>query len=498
MNKDLNKKFNNQRPPVVVVLGHVDHGKTTLLDKIRQANIVSKEAGGITQSIGAYEIERDISSKNGVIRTGRRKITFIDTPGHEAFSKMRARGARAADLAVLIVAADDGVQPQTKEAIAIIKTEKIPFIVAINKIDKNNANVEKVKNDLTANDVLLEGYGGNVSFQLISATEGTGVEELLDLILLSSEFEDLPFDVTKAGKGFILEAKMDKRRGIVVSGVIKDGTVSQGDFINSNSAKGKIKQLENFLGEKIKNAMPSSPVLILGFETLPEVGEEFFVGKADTQNIDEVRIEQEELTPLANIELKKDEREIRIFLKADVSGSLEALREIIENISCPEKIRLKILGSSVGDITDGDVKSAISTKALLIGFRVKTNKEAITLAQAQGVRIITSEIIYELVKVLEENFAELDKEIIKGDLEILAIFGKKDGNQVVGGKVVSGSINNNSILEIKRGAKIIGQAKLLNLQQEKKDAVTVDEGDECGTLVDSGVAIKVGDHLLMK
>ncbi len=255
------------RPPIVAVMGHIDHGKTTLLDHIRQTNVAGKEAGGITQSIGAYEI-----SHKG------KKITFIDTPGHEAFSKMRERGAQAADLAILVVAADDGVKPQTKEALKAIRQANISFVVAINKIDKNNADIDRVKSDLRDNEVFLEGDGGDISWQAISAKKGEGVEELLDLILLVAEVADLKYDPAATPTGVILTARMDSRRGLTVSAVLRDGTLERNQKIITATAGGRIKILENFLGENSPTLTPSAPVLIMGFEQLQQIGEIFFDG----------------------------------------------------------------------------------------------------------------------------------------------------------------------------------------------------------------------------
>ena len=537
------------RPPVIVVLGHVDHGKTTLLDYIRKTNVaaraaseggeprpvagreagpprlahfrsvVESEAGGITQSIGAYEITHQSrnnaeinaeergkiqresafsqrSSAEGDFTTGSRKITFIDTPGHEAFSKMRTRGAKIADLAILVVAADDGVKPQTKESINILQESKTPFVVAINKIDKQGVDINNVKNGLTAEGVLLEGYGGNVSVQPISAKTGQGVKELLDLLLLAADLEDLKFNPRNPARGVILESKLESRRGIVATAIVKDGTLKVGDSIVAGGAHGKIKSLENFLGKKIKEAIPSMPVLISGFLSLPEVGEEFFVGEAEAKDANQMRMMRK---TTAIPEPKKGERIVNLILKADVSGSLEALSQIIQNLLRPEGVLLKILDQGVGEITDGDVKTAIPANAIIIGFKIKPTKAALNLAQAQRIKIITSDIIYELLKALELEFSNLGKTVIKGKLEILGVFGKKDAKQqIVGGRVLEGELINNSSVEIQRRESVLGTGKILNLQQAKKDVGKVPAGSECGLLVDTEVMIKAGDHLILR
>lgn len=477
-----------KRPPVIVVLGHVDHGKTTLLSKIRES-AMPKEPGKITQYTAAYEVEH-----HG------KKLTFIDTPGHEAFSKMRSRGAKVADLAILVVAVDDGVQPQTKEAIKVLKETETPFVVALNKVDKEGIDINKVKSELTAEGVLLEGYGGNVSVQPISGKTGQGVPELLDLLLLAADLEDLTYNPQNPARGVILEVKLESRRGIVATGILKDGMLRVGDPIISGSASGKVKSLEDFLGKKIKEAIPSMPVLILGFESLPQVGAEFLAGTAASR-IDTNIPRTTRIKDISEIRapISDDSRVLNLILKADVTGSLEALVTVLENLPKPEKTVMKIIDQSVGEITDGDVQLAISAKAKIIGFKTSPSRAAANLAQIHKVRIITSEVVYELVKALEEEFKSLAKEVIRGDLEVLALFGKKGAKQqIVGGKVISGAIENNSILEIERGEKVLGQGKVLNLQQEKKDTAKVGAGNEGGLLVESEVGIKIGDHLIMR
>ncbi len=465
-------------------MGSVDHGKTTLLDYIRKANVAAKEAGGITQSVGAYEIEHRTPSTEQVQR-----ITFIDTPGHEAFSKMKARGAKIADIAILVVATDDSVQPQTKEAIKIIQESKTPMIVAINKIDKV-PNTEPVKNDLMQASVMLEGYGGDITNQPISAKTGEGVSELLDLILLTADMENLEYNPEAPASGFVLESKLDRRRGIVTTLILKNGTLKHGDEITAGDHTGKVKILENFLGENVKSLTPSSPAIVMGFETLPNVGAEFYTGESKARQGKE-RLENKPaiLTP-------EKEGTVRLVLKADVSGSLEALSEIIKHLPVKPKQKVEIVSEGVGDITDGDIKHAMSTKAIVIGFRTRTIPAAATLARAQGIRVVESEIIYDLIKAIEATLASLDKKIAKGKLEILAIFSKKGTKQVIGGKVTEGQILNNAILEIERGGTVLGTGKIVNLQQAKRDVKTVEAGLECGLIFDCEKEIKVGDVLI--
>ncbi len=481
-------------PPIVVVMGHVDHGKSSLLDFIRKTNLVDKEAGGITQSIGAYEIIYND-----------KKITFIDTPGHEAFSKMRTRGAKVADLAILVVAADDGVKPQTKEVINILKQTQTPFVVAISKIDKLGVNIEKIKEELTQAEVLLEGYGGDISWQAISSKNGQGIDELLDLILLAAEIialegdshqeqEELTRDHKDKVSGVIIEARIDSQRGNVVTVIIKNGVLKIGEEVFTQSAKGKIKILENFIGKKVEKLAPSSPALILGFEVLPQIGEEFSTCEIKPKQFESALMQKSE------VEIIKIESKLpimKLMINADTSGSLEAISGAIKNLPMDE-VKIEIINESVGNITDGDIKLAKSTKSIIIGFRIKVDKIAEILARTQEIKIITSEIIYDLIKGVEREIISLGLPKIIGDLEILAIFSKKEKKQLIGGKVISGIIKNKSKLEVKRDEKIIGQGKILNLQHQKQNVAQVEEGKECGVVFEFGIVIEAGDRLIIR
>lgn len=488
---------NLKRPPVVVVVGHVDHGKTSLLDYIRKTNVAGKEAGGITQSVGAYEIEIPRQAPRDDFADKIRKITFIDTPGHEAFSKMRARGAHVADVGILVVAADEGIKPQTKEALKALQDSETPFVVAMTKIDKPNADLEKVKNDLTANNVLLEGYGGNISYQGVSSKTGEGVNELLDLILLTADLEELHYNPERRAAGIILEAKLDNKRGNTVTVILKDGRLKKGDLIATATAKGKVKILENFLGKPATELQPSSPAVILGFETLPQVGEEFVSGKLSEEDL--AKVKKLVFRKLESSDTKnKEAQTIRVILKADVSGSLEALHDLLRKVPIKENQTLDIISQSVGEITDGDIKDAVATGAMILGFRSYPNKAAENLARAQNITIVTDEIIYKLVEGIEKAFLEMGKSKFSGELEILAVFSAKGKIQTIGGRVTKGQIRMKSWLEVQRAEEIIGKGKVLNLQQKKNDANAVNEGNECGLIFESDVKIEVGDKLLSK
>lgn len=481
-----NQKNEKPRPPIVVVMGHVDHGKTSLLDYIRKTNVTAREAGGITQSVGAYEIEHNA-----------KKITFIDTPGHEAFSKMRTRGAQAADLAILVVAGDEGVKPQTKEALSQIQAAKLPFIVAINKIDKPDINLEKVKNELLTAGILLEGYGGDVSWQAISAKTGQGVQELLDLILLAAEMENLKYDPQVQAKGIIVEALRDNRRGIVVSVIVENGTLKLGENITTPTASGKIKSLKNFLGADVKFLEPSAPALILGFDSLPQIGEEFLTGEINF-NLMEMPL------PVAKKALAakgENSDKIKVVLKADNSGSLEVLSDIIKAI--PSAKPVVILGQSVGRINEGDFRLAVGNQALIIGFKTKLDPTADSLQKLSPITIISSDIIYELVKKFEDYLDSFREPDAVGELEVLAVFGKseknssagKQGKQTVGGKIIKGLIKNQQKFEVWRNEQSFVKGRILNLQEQRKDVAEAGTGKEVGLMVEAGDIIKVGDKL---
>lgn len=489
MLKEQAKNGPQKRPPVVVVLGHVDHGKSTLIDYIRKSDTAAKEAGGITQAIGSYEIEHKDTS--GLLQ----KITFIDTPGHEAFGAMRAHGARVADVAVLVVAADDGVKPQTKESIKCIKEAKIPFVVAVNKADLPAADIEKTKNELLQTEVFLEGMGGNVSWQVISAKTGEGVSDLLDLILLTAEMEELSFDAGGETKGVILTGRRDPRRGVIVGLVVKNGALEKGQYIAVSNAKGKVKILEDGSGRTVKTIFPSAPALVFGFETIPSIGEEFVSGK-DKKKISAFMACPDILK--IPVKQKEDEAEKMIFvvLKADETGSLEALKNIAEKIAAEKP--LSIAEATVGDIIENTVKNAPVKNGIIIGFRSKVEPVAKKIAEIRGIPIITSDVIYDLEERMLLCF-EKDMKKKPPTLKILAVFGKSKGKeQVVGGQVKSGIIKNRSVFLILRDNKEIGKGKIKNLQSGKDNISEVHEGKEAGLLIDADFPIEKGDELVFE
>jgi translation initiation factor IF-2 len=468
------------RSPVVVVMGHVDHGKTTLLDYVRKTAVAAREAGGITQSIGAYE----------AIHKGR-TITFVDTPGHEAFACMRTHGARSADIAILVIAADDSVKPQTKDALACIQSEGIPFIVAMNKTDKPGADVERVKQDLAQLGVFLEGYGGNISWHAISAKSGEGVSDLLDLVLLAADLEQPEYDPAAVASGIVVTARLDKRRGIVVGVIVENGTLRKGDYIATETVSGKVKMLENFLGKGVDSLIPSAPCAIVGFEALPTIGEEFFAAPIMPTVKKRAVVQKEKQAAATGVEAEKT---IPLLLKADEAGSLEALAGVITKLVA--KHPFTIVGASVGDIYEADAKTAESSGAVIVGFRVKIDRGAQNLTTAKKVPIIASQVIYELEKELERYAAKVIAKEVRA-LEVLAIFGEPKGKQrVVGGRVTLGPVKNQEAFEVWQEQRVVGSGRILNLQSQRKDIPEARTGDEVGMLVECEVPVKVGNRLV--
>jgi translation initiation factor IF-2 len=476
------------RPPVTVVLGHIDAGKTSLLDWIRKSQVAEKESGGITQHIGAYEIEK-----------GGKKITFIDTPGHEAFSAMRARGAKVADIAILVIDAAKGVEKQTKEAISHIKKAQIPLIVALNKIDRPEADPERAKRELAKEGVLVESLGGKVPFVETSAKTGKGIEDLLDLILLVAEMERLETDVTKPAEGVVIESYLDRRRGPTATLILSQGKLGLGEIIGTQSAFGKVKNLEDFQGNLIKETFPSQPAIVLGFENCPMVGEKFrtFTNFEEAKNY--IRVQEKKEIPQPPI-ISAGQKVLNLILKTDVLGSIEPVEEVIKGIP-QEKVILELLKSGVGQINDSDIKFAKSSKAIILGFRVKTNPAAQKLAEREKIKIMTFEIIYDLVEELTKFMERIAKpervRVDLGKLKTLVIFWTKKNRQIVGGRMIEGEVKNGVLIEVFRNDEKIGQGKIINLQKNKKDIERAKKGEEVGILYEGNVKIEEGDILVI-
>lgn len=478
------------RPPVIAVMGHIDHGKSKLLDYIRKTNIVDKEAGGITQNTSAYEVIHND-----------KKITFIDTPGHSAFTTMRERGAQIADIAILVVSAEEGVKTQTLEALQSIKDHNTPFVIAINKIDKPAANIENTKQSLAENGVFVEGYGGNVPFTPISAKEGTGVDTLLDLLLLVAEMEELRGEPKAPAEGFILESHLDPKVGITATFIIKNGTLQASDFVVVGREITKIKRLTDFLGKPVKELQFSAPAKIFGFNQMPQVGFPFkaFADKKEAECFAGCYKEENCECTIDNL-LKEAEVIIPVVIKADVAGTLEALEKELRKISVGEKVAINIIDRGVGAITENDVRLIQAfPQAKIIGFRVKTEKSALAQAEKSNIIIQTSDIIYKLSEWLEEEMKNLTPkqkiEEVIGRAKILKTFSKDKDKQIIGATVVTGLITTGKEVKILRRDTEIGRGKILGLQMQKIKTNEIQEGNQFGGEIDAKIEIAPGDYL---
>lgn len=484
-----------RRPPVVVVMGHVDHGKSTLLDYIRKSNVVECEAGGITQCISAYEVNH--KSETGENRT----ITFLDTPGHEAFSKMRTRGAEAADIAILVVSAEDSVKAQTMEAYNTIIESKTPYIVAINKIDRPNANVEKTKMDLVEKGIYLEGQGGDIPYVLISAKEGTGIKELLDMIILVADLEEFTGNPQLNGTGIVIEAKRDPKRGISATCIIKNGTLKSGMFVACGTAIVSTRILENFLGKPVKEATFSSPIRLSGFESMPEVGSIFesFKTKKEAENYVKLIASASNLKGIESPTTNIGGKIIPIIIKTDVMGTIEAIEKEINKLG-NEEISFKIIGKGVGAINESDLRmGSINKDSIIVGFNTKIDSGARDLNESLKVKIETFDIIYKLVdwlkEIIETRRPRLETIEVIGSMKVLKTFGSTKGKHIVGGKVITGKITLGSNIRIIRRDFEIGTGKVAELQVNKLKSKEVLEGSDCGVQVETKIDIATGDVL---
>lgn len=486
-----------ERPPVIVVMGHVDHGKTKILDAIRKTDVVSTESGGITQHIGAYQVH-----KNG------RAITFIDTPGHEAFTAMRSRGARVADIAILVVAADDGVQPQTKEAIKIIQDAKIPFVVAINKIDKPEADLEKTKSDLSALGLLPEDWGGNVVCVPVSAKEGTGITDLLETLLLVAELNKdlIRSDANRSAIGTVIESKVNKGEGPVATILVQAGTLRIGDNLCLGSDFcGKVRALKDYKGELIESAVPGTPAKIIGLKLAPEVGS-IVEACGDLKNLNRdlkyKKMSQQKDFSVSSMNVSEEnsdkQKAINLIIKADVLGSLEA---IIESLAKKETsdIKIKIVGKGLGIISEADVAKAEATGAKIIGFKIKPQLAVQTLARDKKIEIKLYEVIYHLLEDVEEEIKLLKtkekKSRLIGKLEVLKVFRREKNNMIIGGKVVEGGLVITDTAIVVRGGEAMGVGKVSRLECFRKSVENVAEGQECGLTFEGKTAIEEHDIL---
>lgn len=484
------------RPPVIVVLGHVDHGKTKLLDAIRRTDVVSGEAGGITQHIGAYQVTR----KEQV-------LSFIDTPGHEAFASMRSRGARVADIAILVVAADDGVQPQTKESIKIIRSAGLPFVVAINKVDKPEANVERIKQELAGLEVQAEDWGGQIICVPISAKTGQGIDTLLDSLLLVADVEKGKFtaDPSRLAVGTIIESHVDKGEGPVATLLVQTGTLRTGDLLQIGGVYyGKVRALKDFRGRPLATAGPSTPVRILGLKAIPSVGDVVAVtAEVDRKSKPNALRLRSRATAVYTPVVSSAEgvtagATLNVVLKADVLGSLEAIIGSLDQLQHPE-VGIKLVSRGLGNITEGDVKAAETSRAVVLGFNVSVTPAAGTLAGERRVEAKTYRIIYDLLGEVKQRMeGMLQPEVIRTDLgalNVLAVFRQDKSGQIVGGLVTSGRLVLGAAAAVVRDGSTIATGKISQLQQNKVAVSEVPQGRECGLRFAGKSVIKVGDQL---
>ena len=485
-----------ERPPVVTIMGHVDHGKTSLLDYIRKSNVASGEAGGITQAIGAYQVE-----VNG------KKITFIDTPGHEAFTEMRARGAAVTDIVIIIVAADDGVMPQTKEAIDHAKAANVPIIVAVNKIDKPGADPDKVLTELASYGITPEDWGGDTIVSKISAKTGEGIPELLDNILLVSEIAELKANPRRYATGAVIESRLDKQIGSVATLLIQNGTLRLGDPIVVGTSYGKIRTLKNDKGQDIVEALPSTPVEITGLNEPPQAGDKFMAFESEKQAksiAEERKIRAKDadsnfsgmtLDDLFG-KIKEGIREINVILKADVNGSSEAVKNSLEKIQV-EDVRVKVIRAGVGTITESDITLAKASNAIIIGFNVRPNANTMETAKENGIEIRLYDIIYKVVEDMEAAMkGMLDPEFeekITGNLEIRQIFKFSKVGNIAGCHVLDGKVTSNSNVRLIRDGVVVYTGKISTIQHEKDQVKEVSKGMDCGITLENYQDIKEQD-----
>lgn len=477
-----------KRPPVVVVMGHIDHGKSTLLDTIRKSNNVEGEAGGITQHLSAYEVAH--TTKDGSLET----LTFLDTPGHAAFQKMRLRGADVADVAILIVSAEDGVKPQTLEALESIKAANIPYIVAINKIDKSGADIARTQASLVENEIYVEGMGGDIAWVGISAKEGTGLDELLDLVILTADLIELKGDAGAAGQGQIIEANLDPKRGNTATLIVKDGTVKSGSFVVSGTNYSPVRIMEDFKGATIKEASLSSVAQIVGWTEVPEVGATFET--VANKKAAEVLITERQIPVTERKFATTSLPIIPILIKADVAGTLEAIEHELSSFES-DRIAIRVIGTSVGTIAVSDVQTVSATEnAIIVGFNVKVERAAEEAAERLGVEINTFDIIYELSDwlntALKNRTPKKEEEIVTGKAKIIKHFSTQKNTNVLGGRVEEGLLKPGQQIRIIRRELLVGKGVMKNVQQYKKDVKEVNEG-EFGMQLESRDNIAPGD-----
>jgi translation initiation factor IF-2 len=486
-----------KRPPIVTVMGHVDHGKTTLLDAIRKSRVVEGEAGGITQHIGAYQVMR-----------GTDAITFIDTPGHAAFTEMRARGAKVTDIVVLVVAADDGVMPQTIEALDHAKAAKVPIVVAVNKMDKQSANPDRVMTELAEQGLIPEAWGGKVPFVQVSALKKMGIEELLDVILLISEIDEFKANPNRLAKGTVIEASLDKGRGPVATLIVETGTLHVGDYIVIGNTYGKVRTMQDDLKKRFDRALPSQPIEVTGLNEVPQAGDIFMafddervtkqIASERQSRVKDSEVKAVKKTSLDSMfgEIESTEKELNIIIKGDVQGSIEALKHLLEKINI-DGFHVNVVRSSVGAITESDVTLANASKAILIGFNVRPTAAVKQAADSVGVEIRLYNIIYRVAEDIEAALkgmlAPTFEEIVTGQAEVRETFKVSKVGTIAGCYVTDGVIKRDALVRVLRNGIVAYEGKLASLKRFKDDVKEVKFGYECGLSIENFNDLKIGD-----
>lgn len=495
------------RPPIVAVVGHIDHGKSTLLDYIRNTKVVEGEAGGITQHLSAYQAVHENAQ-------GKHTITFLDTPGHAAFVGMRSRGLEVADVAILIVSAEEGLKPQTIEALDLIKSADIPYVIAFTKIDKPGANLERAKLSMLEHQIFIEGMGGDVPWVGVSSKTGEGIPELLDLILLAAELEEITADPSKPGRGLIIEAHTDTKRGNTAMLIVLDGTVASGTYIVAGECIAPVRIMENFLGKPVKQAGPSEPVRIVGFTPLPVVGTSFEVvahkkeaeAKAAASRSSAPRSALKGASPSVTLESQDAAPGVQLLtipliIKTDVAGTGEAVVHELGKLPQHDNLELRVVSRGVGPVTEGDIKmlAGSTTPGIVVGFNVKVESAARELAERQGVTVNTFDIIYKLTEwlqeITEERRPRQQVEEIKGAAKVLKFFSAQSGKVVLGGRVEEGSLSEGTEVRIMRRDEEIGRGKIVSLQTGKNATKKVESGTEFGAMVKTEVLVAAGDRI---
>lgn len=482
-----------ERPPIVVVMGHVDHGKSTLLDFLRKSNVVAGEAGGITQHVAAYEVEHQHEGTN-------KRITFIDTPGHAAFKTIRARGANVADIAILVVAADDGVKAQTLEALESIKASGIPFVVAINKIDKPNADIEKTKYSLLEHGVYLEGLGGDVPFAPISAKQGTGISDLLDLVLITAELAELRANPELLAQGYVIEAHRDEKRGVAATLIITDGTLKTGMAVAAESAWAPLRLVSSVAGKSLKQASFSTPIQVFGFSELPRVGA-IFAAYKNRKDAEQAASETRAALAEQSNEDFANRFVIPLIVKTDTTGSLEAIRGEVDKLNTQGSC-YRVVATGLGPVSESDIKAALASPeggAVVVAFTVGVDRNATELARQGDIDVLHFDIIYKLTEYLEELLKTRKPKAhtveVLGTARVLKHFSSKRDEHLIGGKVETGTLSKSTPLILKRKDEVIGRGEILTLQAARQQVDRVTFGDEFGAQIVCDTEPQGGDTI---